>query len=106
MASRVSRAKQFLPFDALVGFREALKEKETEYENKKELTEDSYEELESNLNRLEKGRMAKIKFYKNKKYIEKIGIVTNIDYTKKRIQIDGEENISVWDIVEIDTPTH
>ena len=46
--------------------------------------------------------MAKIKFYKNKKYIEKIGIVTNIDYTKKRIQIDGEENISVWDIVEIE----
>ena len=66
MASRVSRAKQFLPFDALVGFREALKEKETEYEDKKELTEDSYEELENTLNRLEIGKKAKIKYYKNK----------------------------------------
>ena len=30
--NRVSRAKQFLPFDALKGFQEALREKEVEYE--------------------------------------------------------------------------
>ena len=102
MACRVSRAKQFLPFDALAGFREALKEKETEYEVKKELTEDSYEELENALNRLEKRKKLKIKYYKDNKYIEKIGTVTKMDYTKKRIEIDTEENISVWDIVEIE----
>lgn len=102
MACRVSRAKQFLPFDALAGFREALKEKETEYEAKKELTEDSYEELENALNRLEIGKKVKIKYYKDNKYIEKIGTVTKMDYTKKRIEIDTEENISVWDIVEIE----
>ena len=28
--NRTSRAKQFLPFDALVGFQEALREKEIE----------------------------------------------------------------------------
>ena len=102
MVSRVSRAKQFLPFDALVGFREALKEKEIEYEDKKELTEESYEELEVKLNRLEKGKKAKIKYYKNKKYIEITGTVTNIDYTKKKIQIDGEENINVCDVLGIE----
>ena len=32
--SKLDRAKQFLPFDALSGFREALKEKEIEYEEK------------------------------------------------------------------------
>lgn len=101
MSNIASRAKQFLPFDALAGFREALKEKETDYEAKKELAEDSYEELELSLNRLEQGKVAKIKYYKNKKYVEKIGIITKIDYTKKKIQIDGEENISVWDILEI-----
>lgn len=102
MISRVSRAKQFLPFDALVGFREALKEKEIEYEDKKELTEESYEELEVKLNRLEKGQKAKIKYYKNKKYVEITGTVTNIDYTKKKIQINGEENINVCDILGIE----
>ena len=49
--NRTSRAKQFLPFDALVGFQEALMEKEIEYEDKKELTEESYEDLEIQLNR-------------------------------------------------------
>ena len=34
MVSRVDRAKQFLPFDALKGLQEALREKEIEYEEK------------------------------------------------------------------------
>ena len=102
MINRVSRAKQFLPFDALVGFREALREKETEQEYKKELAEESLEELERQLNRLEKGSKTKIKYYKNKKYKEIDGIVTNIDYTKKKIQVNREENINVCDIVEIE----
>ena len=38
MISKASRAKQFLPFDALVGFRDALREKEIEKEEKIELT--------------------------------------------------------------------
>ena len=35
MGSRVDRAKQFLPFDALKGLQEALREKEIEYEEKR-----------------------------------------------------------------------
>ena len=37
--NRIARAKQFLPFDALKGLQEALKEKEIEYEERKELIE-------------------------------------------------------------------
>ena len=37
--SREDRAKQFMPFDALKGLQEALREKEIEYEQRKELTE-------------------------------------------------------------------
>ena len=40
MASRADRAKQFLPFDALKGLQEALREKEIENEEKKELSEE------------------------------------------------------------------
>lgn len=100
--NRVSRAKQFLPFDALAGFSEALREKECEYDNKKELTEESYEELEIQLNRLEKGSKVKIRYYKNKKYVEIVGIITAIDYVKKIIQLDGAENIMVSNIVAIE----
>ena len=100
--SRVSRAKQFLPFEALVGFQELLREKEIEKEERKDLTEESYEELEYQLNRLTIGSKAKIKYYRNKKYHEIEGTVTTIDYTKKKIQIEGVKNISVADIIKIE----
>ena len=97
----VSRAKQFLPFDALKGLQEALREKEVEHEEKIELSEETLSELNNSFNKNEKGSKVKIKFYKNGQYIEISGIVTNVDYIKKKIQIDKEENIRVPDIISI-----
>lgn len=101
MVSRIDRAKQFLPFDALKGLQEALREKEIEYEEKIELSEESLTELENKFNKIEKGSYVKIRYYKNRQYIEINGIVTNIDYTRKKIQIDKNENINMCDIVNI-----
>ena len=81
--NRVARAKQFLPFDALKGLQEALKEKEIEYEEKKELSEDTLSELNDKFNQVENGKSIKLKYYKNGRYSEIEGIVTNIDYIKK-----------------------
>ena len=66
----VSRAKQFLPFDALKGLQEALREKEIEHEEKIELSEEILAELNNNFNKIEIGSKVRIKFYKNMKYIE------------------------------------
>ena len=101
MVNRVSRAKQFLPFDALKGFEQALREKEIEYEDKKELSEDTLQELNNKFNQIENGKYVKIKYYKNGRYSEIKGIVTNIDYIKKKIQINEVENINICDIIEI-----
>lgn len=101
MRSSVSRAKQFLPFDALKGFSEALREKEIEYEEKRDLSEESLIELNDKFNQIEKGDYIKIKYYKNGRYIGIKGIVTNIDYTKKKIQINKDRNINTCDIVSI-----
>lgn len=98
----LSRAKQFLPFDALTGFKEALQAKEVEYEEKKELSEDSLKELENRFNEIENGSKVKIKYYKNGKYIENEGIITSISYLKKKIQINKIENINISDIVLIE----
>ena len=43
--SRTNRAKQFLPFDALKGLQEALREKEIQYEDRKELSEETLVEI-------------------------------------------------------------
>ena len=72
--------------DALKGFSEALREKEIEYEEKRDLSEESLIELNDKFNQIEKGDYIKIKYYKNGRYIGIKGIVTNIDYTKKKIQ--------------------
>lgn len=99
--NRISRAKQFLPFDALKGLQEALKEKEIEYEERKELSEDSLYELDKIFNKIEIGNTIIIKFYKNRVYKEINGTVTNIDYNKKKIQINKTQNINISDIIKI-----
>ena len=98
----VSRAKQFLPFDALKGLQEALREKEIENKKKIELSEEILAELNNNFNKIEIGSKVRIKFYKNMKYIEISGIITNIDYIKKKIQIDQKQNINISDIIYIE----
>lgn len=102
VVNKIDRAKLFLPFDALKGLESAIKEKEEEQEIKKELTEESYIELENKLNRVEEGDRIKIKYYKNKKYVDISGVITKINYIKKRIQLDETYNISISDIIDIE----
>ena len=101
VVNRIVRAKQFLPFDALKGLQEALREKEIEYEEKKELSEETLAELNNTFNQIEKGSYVKIRYYRNGRYSEINGIVTYIDYIKKKIQIDKIENINICDIIDI-----
>ena len=65
--NKVARAKQFLPFDALKGLQEALREKEREYEEKKDLSEDTLNDLNNKFNQIDNGSLVKITFYKNGK---------------------------------------
>lgn len=99
--NKVARAKQFLTFDALKGLQEVLREKEIEYEEKKDLSEDTLNDLNNKFNQIDNGSFVKITFYKNGKYSEIKGRVTNIDYIKKKIQINKEYNINICDIVNI-----
>ncbi len=101
MDNTVNRAKQFLPFDALKGLKEELRKKETEHQERIELSEESLIELENKFNSIEKGCSIKIRYYKNTSYIELTGLITGIDYIRKKIQINNTENINACDIIEI-----
>lgn len=102
MVNRVNRAKLFIPFDALKGLQEALREKEKEIEERKELSEESLEKLEENFNNIEISSQVTIRFYKNKQYINVSGIVTDIDYVKKKIVLDKDIKININDIIKIE----
>ena len=101
VVNKILRAKQFLPFDALKGLQEELRKKEIEYEEKKYLSEETLTELNDSFNQIEKGSYVKIKYYKNKKYKEIKGTVTDINYIKKKIEINKSENINIADITNI-----
>lgn len=98
--NRVERAKLFIPFDALKGLQEILREKEKEIEQRRELSEESLMMLQEELNKVEIGSRVKIKYYNSDKYIEVLGIVKKLLYSKKKIIINENIVINMCDIIE------
>ena len=87
---RSQRAKQFAPFDALVGLRQALKEKEKIRVPRKEISEDMAEEINRALKNLGIGKIITVVWYNSleQNYIQLTGEVKNIDEQKRFIQIE------------------
>lgn len=75
------RARQFLPFDALKGFKEAIKKREKVKVDKIELLEDVATELSYKLNQIKKGLIIKVIHYMDGEYIETHGIVSEFNET-------------------------
>ena len=87
---RSQRAKQFSPFDAVVGLRQALKEKEKIRVPRKEISEDMAEEIDRTLRNLENGQIITVVWYNSleENYIQTTGQVNNINAQKKYIRIE------------------
>lgn len=84
---KVSRAKQFVPFDALKGFREALMEKERIRVPKVELSEEMLEELDRKLHELKPGDMITVIYFHNDEYIKVTGLLAKIDVDNRILQV-------------------
>lgn len=100
--SRADRAKQFMAFDALKGLQEAYREKEIEYDDRIDLSEEAERELSEKLVMIEHGTGINIKYYCNRKYITILGVVKKIDTIKRKIILEDETIINLNDIVNID----
>ncbi|MBO6243756.1 MAG: YolD-like family protein [Clostridia bacterium] len=100
--SRADRARQFLPFDALKGLNEALRSKEIEYEDRKDLSEEEEEKISNILLSLESGNNIRVKYYYKRQYILLKGIIKKIDPIKKQILFIDENIIQFNDIIEIE----
>lgn len=83
------RAKIFMPFDALRGFKEAIKEKEKVIVKPIELSEDQKNELNYTLDSLLIGDLIKITYYdlNEKNYRLISGILTEINKSEHYIKI-------------------
>ena len=100
MQNDLDRARQFLPFDALKGFRESLEKTEFLFENKKTLSSDSEEELNNKFLSLSIGNYVFVKYYYQFEYVESYGIVKKIDTIYKNLYLSNSK-ISFDDIIDI-----
>ena len=91
MLSRIERAKQFLPFDAVKGLQFALREKENLCISKVELSDEQIENISNLLGVTKIGDSIEVVYYDNKQYKKIQGKVTKISNVKKSIAIDNVE---------------
>ena len=96
----VDRAKQFLPFEALKGFKEAIRMIENKGDTKKELSEDNKNDINSILKKLDKGNRVKVKYYYLTEYIEVISNFLKIDEINKVLYLK-DTKINIEDIISI-----
>ena len=85
--SREDRAKQFMPFAALKGFQEMLKEKERIVVPRMELSEEQKEELDRKLQMLKQNDIVTVVYFHDGEYVKVKGMVSRIDVSSKTVKI-------------------
>ena len=86
---RQERAKQFMPFAALKGYEEALREKEKIVVPRIELSEEMKEELDRNLQKVERNTMVKVVYFSQGEYLQITGMVSRMDRDAKILKVVG-----------------
>lgn len=94
------RAKIFLPFAALKGFEEALREQEKIVVEKKKISDEIKEKISKKIASLNKGDMVRVVYYDNGEYIKVQGVVSNIDITYQKLTI-VKTLVMFYDIYEL-----
>jgi deoxyribodipyrimidine photolyase-like uncharacterized protein len=89
--NRAERAKLFMPFAALKGFEEALREKEKQIEQKKELLEDAANSLNETLQTLKPNMLVTITYYNINKYETITNTIKKIDKINQTILIEDKQ---------------
>lgn len=85
--SRQERAKQFMPFAALKGYEKALREKERIVVPKKELSEDSGEEIDRKLHQIQRRDIVTVICFQEGEYVKLTGMVSAIDCQARFLKI-------------------
>ena len=100
---RADRAKQFMPFDALKGFQEALREKERIRVPKRSLSEEERAELDRELARIGKMDMVEAEYFQDGEYVCVRGMVAAVSRQEGWLRIVNTqiacENISRLEIL-------
>lgn len=87
MVSPEDRARQFMPFAALKGYYDLVRERERKVEPRRELTEEDALRLSAQVTTLHKGDMVKITYYDKDAYLVAEGVVTQVDLLSRVVRV-------------------
>lgn len=85
--SREDRAKQFMPFAALKGYEDALREKEKIVVEKIELSEERKAELDFRLRQVQRNDMITVVYFHEDEYLKVTGMVSRIDTDARILKV-------------------
>lgn len=97
---RAGRARQFLPFAALRGYYDLLREQERVVEPRRDLPQEEIERISRAIAQLRKGDLVRVTHYDVDAYATTEGVVTRIDIAGKAIDI-VKRRIAFDDILDI-----
>ena len=95
------RAKQFLPFDALTGFYDAIRKVEIMHEEKKEFSPEQLDDLNEKIKLVKKNDLVKVKYFYQEEYLETIDKLKKIDKVYHKIVLSNL-SINFDDIMDIE----
>ncbi|MBC2889791.1 hypothetical protein [Gordonibacter massiliensis (ex Traore et al. 2017)] len=98
---RADRAQQFMPFAALKGYYDLIRERERTVEPRRELTDEQALELSRKLSHVERRKMASVVHYDGEAYVTTRGLVTDIDLAGRTITV-VRTRIAFDDIADIE----
>lgn len=84
---KAERAKQFMAFSPLRGYQDMIAKKQKILVEKKDLTEDSAEELSFKINQIKVGEIVSVTYFCIDEYVKCTGMVSKLDFTSKSITI-------------------
>lgn len=99
--SKGDRAKQFMPFAALRGYYDAIKDKERIIADKRELSEEELFELNQVIRQIKKGDLVTVEYYVCGGYEKISGAVSYIDTVMQKLRI-VKTNVDFCDINKIE----
>lgn len=85
--NRAERAKQFTPFDALRGFREALQQKEKIIVEKIDLPDERKSDIDGKLHQISLNDIITVIYFSNGEYRKLTGMVSKISPASQTLQI-------------------
>lgn len=84
---RADRAQQFMPFAALTGYYQMIREMQRVVEPRRELTDEEAADLNRVLSRVRRGDLVRVRYYDRDCYTSRTDIVRQVDAALRQIRL-------------------